>query len=102
MKRVNGGAEIFAAAFQDFKRGKVIGYQSSGLVLNSIEKSLSNGFKLQIAVRDYKTANGIRLEGKGVKPDLEIPFLIEDLRQNHDSVLEKTLEVLRNYKKWNF
>ncbi len=89
------GAEIFAAAIQDLKRGKIIGQTSGGEVLNSVSKGISNGFNLLIAIRDYKTIKGKRLEKVGVKPDLEIPFSIVDFRKNHDIILEKTLELFK-------
>lgn len=89
-------AEIFASAFLESGRGKVIGQKSGGQVLASLTKSLSNGFKLQIAYRDYRTQKGQRLETKGVTPNIEIPFSIKDFRQQHDVILEKTLEMLKN------
>lgn len=87
-------AEIFAAAFQEFGRGKIIGEKSAGMVLNSTDKNLSNGFSLHIAFRDYRTAKGARLEGRGVAPDIEIPFSIQNFRWRKDVALEKTLEIL--------
>lgn len=49
-------AEIMAQSFKESKRGQIIGQKSSGQVLNSFEKNISNGFKLQIAFRDYKAS----------------------------------------------
>ena len=89
------GAEILASAFQETGRGKIAGQKSAGEVLNGITKSLSNGLKLYVAVRDYKTAKGIRLEGKGVMPDIEVPLTIEDFRKQPDAALEKALESLK-------
>jgi carboxyl-terminal processing protease len=90
------GAEILASAFQESGRGKIVGQKSAGEVLNGITKSLSNGLKLYVAVRDYKTVKGIRLEGKGVTPDIVVPLIIEDFRKQHDAALEKALEILKN------
>ena len=81
---------------QESGRGKIVGQKSAGEVLNGITKSLSNGLKLYIAIRDYKTAKGIRLEGKGVTPDIEVPLTVEDFRKQRDTVLEKALEILKN------
>lgn len=95
---INGSSysasEIFAAAFQEFERGWVIGQKSGGQVLNSVTKSLSNGFTLLIAFRDFKTVKGVRLEGRGVTPDVEVPFSILDFRLQHDVILEKALKIL--------
>lgn len=89
-------AEIFASAFQEANRGKIIGQKSAGEVLAAVSKGLSNGLRLHIAVRDYKTAKGARLEGTGVTPDIEVPLTVEDFRQNRDITLERALEFLRN------
>ncbi len=45
---------MFAAGLQESGRGIVIGRQSSGEVLNSIEQGLPNGFRASIAIRDYQ------------------------------------------------
>lgn len=90
------GAEISAAAFQQSGRGKIIGQKSAGEVLNGITKNLSNGLKLYVAIRDYKTAKGVRLEGNGVAPDVEVPLTVEDFRKKHDAALERALEILKN------
>lgn len=90
------GAEILASAFQESGRGKIIGQKSAGEVLNAITKSLSNGLKLYVAIRDYKTAKGVRLEGNGVTPDIEVPLTIEDFRKQYDAPLEKAFNILKN------
>lgn len=89
------GAEIFAAAFQETGRGTIVGQRSAGRVLNGISKSLSSGLRLYIAIRDYRTAKGVRLEGKGVAPDVEIPLTLENFLRQEDIVLDKALEILR-------
>lgn len=90
------GAELLASAFQESGRGKIIGQKSAGEVLYGITKSVSNGLNLYVAVRDYKTAKGDRLEGKGVAPDIEVPLILKDFRRHYDATLEKALEILKN------
>ena len=62
-------AEILAAAMEETGRGRVIGRKSPGKVLLSYEMALTGGGRLQIAIRDYRTERGRRLEGAGVVPD---------------------------------
>ncbi|MCS7078682.1 MAG: S41 family peptidase [Chloracidobacterium sp.] len=84
-------AEIFAAAIQDTQRGLVIGRRTSGAVLASIQEALPDGGKLQISIRDYRTVRGVRLEGRGVTPDIVVNLTLHDLRRNVDVDLQEAL-----------
>lgn len=87
-------SEIFAYAIQQQKRGVVLGTKTSGAVLGAETGSLPGGGELQISVRNYLAADGKRLEGVGVVPDVEVPTRIEDIRAGRDPVLEAALERL--------
>jgi carboxyl-terminal processing protease len=63
-------SEIFAAAVEDNKRGKVIGVKSAGAVLASTFHPLPEGFSLQIPMMEYVTPSMKRLEGTGVAPTI--------------------------------
>lgn len=89
------GAEIFARLIQENSRGLIIGKQTKGLVLNSIEFGLPADFRVSIAFRDYISPKGYRIEGTGVKPDIEIPVTVADLLNSRDRVLEKALENIK-------
>lgn len=65
-------SEIFAAAIEDNKRGKVIGEKSAGAVLASQFMPLPDGFSLQIPLMEYVTPGLKRLEGTGVAPSLKL------------------------------
>ena len=84
-------SEIFAYAIQQQKRGTVFGTRTSGAVLGAETGSLPGGGELQVSVRDYLTADGARLEGAGVAPDVIVETTIEDLRAGRDPVLEAAL-----------
>lgn len=87
-------AEIFAAAVQESKRGTVVGRRTAGAVLASIEDRLPDGGKVQISVRDYRTAQGIRLEGQGVVPDVPISMTLSEIRRNVDFDLDRATALL--------
>ena len=88
-------AEIFAAEMQESGRGIVIGRQSAGEVLASLDKGLSNGFSVHLAFRDYRTAKGIRLEGRGVIPDEPVKLTMKDFMENRDPDLERVRGLLQ-------
>lgn len=85
-------AELFAAAVQESKRGKIIGQTSSGAVLLGFLYGLPEDFVVYIPVRDALTGSGARLEGNGVKPDIEVQMKVEDFRTNRDRTLEAAIE----------
>ncbi|QUW02021.1 hypothetical protein J8C06_06495 [Chloracidobacterium validum] len=87
-------AEIFAAAIQDTGRGIALGRRTAGAVLASIQESLPDGGKVQISIRDYRTVRGVRLEGRGVTPDVMIKLTLDDIRRNIDVDLQRAMQQL--------
>lgn len=66
-------SEIMAAGLRDVGGHKLIGSKTAGAVLGSTFAPLPKGFQLQFPINDYVTIKGLRLEGNGVKPDIEAP-----------------------------
>lgn len=50
----------------------------------------------KVQISEAEKVKGFRLEGNGVKPDVEIPFSIKEFAGLQDAVLEKALKTLRN------
>jgi carboxyl-terminal processing protease len=89
-------AEIFAATMQEQHRGIVVGHQTAGDVLSARLRSLAGGGMLEYSDRDLRTAQGRRLEGNGVIPDVEAPKAdLGDLRAARDPDLDAALRRLR-------
>ncbi len=86
------GKEILAYGFKKYGIGKVIGTKTAGAVVGGSPFLLEDGNLLYLAVVDV-LIDGERLEGKGVIPDIEVPFLLE-FAQGKDPQLDKALEVL--------
>ena len=64
-----------------------------GAVLPSLMDDLPNGDVLQHAFADFVvTANGVRLEGRGVIPDEEVTVTREDLLAGRDPTLDAAIE----------
>ena len=89
------GAEVFAAGLQESGRAIVIGRQSMGAVLNAREHKLPNGFTVDIPHSDYRTARGVRLEGRGVIPDEQVKLTMKNFLENRDADLERVRELLQ-------
>ena len=62
-------SECFAGGMQSIGRARIFGQTSMGQALPALFDRLPNGDVLIHAYGDFVTANGTRLEGRGVIPD---------------------------------
>jgi len=65
-------AELTPAALQEAGRAVVIGEPTAGAVLISQDTPLPDGGRLSLSRSDFVTAGGVRLEKRGVTPDVVI------------------------------
>lgn len=84
-------SECFAGGMQSLGRVKVFGERTMGAALPSQFDRLPNGDVFIHATADFVTADGTRLEGRGVIPDQEVPLRREDLLAGRDAALEAAL-----------
>ncbi|MBL8324530.1 MAG: hypothetical protein JNJ89_06180 [Rubrivivax sp.] len=64
------GGEVVAAALQDHRRAKVLGWPTAGLGLVQTVQPLAGGAVLQLATSSMWRPNGAPLQGLGVTPDV--------------------------------
>ena len=67
-------SEIVAGAMQDHHRGIIIGTRSHGKASVQTIFPLKDGSALRLTTSKYFTPSGRLIEGKGVAPDVEVPF----------------------------
>jgi carboxyl-terminal processing protease len=84
-------SECFAGGMQALGRARVFGQTSMGQALPAFFDKLPNGDVLIHATGDFVTANGTRLEGRGVIPDQIVPIAREPLLAGRDATLEAAL-----------
>ena len=84
-------SECFTGGMQSLKRVRVFGQRSMGAALPSQFDRLPNGDVFIHATGDFVTADGTRLEGRGVIPDEETPLTREDLLAGRDRALDAAL-----------
>lgn len=84
-------SECFSGGMQSIGRAKVFGQTSMGQALPAQFSKLPNGDVLIHAFADFVTADGTRLEGRGVIPDFPVPLTREDLLSGRDRTLEAAL-----------
>jgi carboxyl-terminal processing protease len=84
-------SECFAGGLQALGRATVFGQTSMGQALPAFFDKLPNGDVLIHATGDFVTANGTRLEGRGVIPDEPVPVTRSDLLAGRDTALGAAL-----------
>jgi carboxyl-terminal processing protease len=84
-------SECFAGGMQSIGRARIFGQTSMGQALPALFDRLPNGDLLIHAYGDFVTANGTRLEGRGVIPDESVPLERADLLAGRDRTVEAAL-----------
>jgi carboxyl-terminal processing protease len=94
-ENTSSAAEIMVAALQAKRRAQVIGTGTCGCVLAIRSRhALPDGGVLDVSEFDYRTADGLRLEGKGIKPDRQILSTRDDIYSRHDRALDLAKRML--------
>lgn len=96
---INGGSrsakEVLSQILKSSKRATLVGSTTAGHVLGTWPQRLNDWAYLEIPMVDV-IADGVRLEGKGVSPDVAVPKEYDD--QGNDLYLAKALELLKDVK----
>jgi carboxyl-terminal processing protease len=92
-------SEVLTGGLQDLKRARVFGARTAGAALPSVVIRLPNGDGFQYAVANYVSAGGKVLEGRGVRPDVEVPLRRQSLLKGEDAVLNAAVEWIQAQKK---
>ena len=93
-------AEDFAISLREAGRARLVGERTAGSAGNPIARPLSGGGRFQMATFRALLPDGGEYVGIGLRPDVEIRPTQADLRRGNDSVLQKGLEVLANWRSY--
>lgn len=93
-------SEILSGAIRDYKAGILVGTTTYGKGIEQDTYKLYDGSRLKITTTHYLTPNHVDLNGKGLKPDIEVKESGETAGakagdEDKDAVLEKALEYLK-------
>ncbi len=89
-------SEIFAAGMKDLGRARIFGSTSAGAALPSVIAKLPNGDRFQYAIANCWSANGHRIEGKGVEPHEIVEQDRSQLLQGRDAVIDAAVRWIGN------
>lgn len=87
-------AELTPAALQESSRALVVGEHTAGAVLISQDTALPDGGRMTLSRADYITAGGVRLEKRGVEPDIVVVRTAEERRAGLDPALDAAIAAL--------
>lgn len=88
-------AEITAGAVQDYQRGLIVGTTTfgKGAVQNWIALSNEEG-AVRVTIARWLTPDERQINKVGLEPDIIVEITEEDIEAEHDSQLEKAIEVI--------
>lgn len=95
-------SECFTGGMQSLHRVRVFGQRTMGAALPSQFDKLPNGDVFIHATGDFVTADGTRLEGRGVLPDQDVPLTRKALLAGQDGALDAAMQWIdsQGTKKW--
>lgn len=64
--------EAFAGIIKETQAGRLVGARTPGAMLGADAVSLAGGWTLVLPVSDFRTKGGLRVEGRGVEPDIPV------------------------------
>jgi len=91
-KETGSTSEILAQGLKELGVARIFGETSAGMALPSNIEILPNGDRFQYAVANYVTVKGYTIEGRGVVPDVTIPWRRDDLLAGRDAALDAALQ----------
>ena len=86
-------SEILGGALKDHHRAILVGEKTYGKGLVQKIFDLPDGSGVNVTVSKYLTPNGTDIDKKGITPDVEVDFTIEDFRSKYDVQLEEAKKI---------
>jgi carboxyl-terminal processing protease len=90
-------AEDFLVPLKFSKRAKTVGDITSGSTGNPITLQLPGGYIFRVCSKRDTFLDGEEFVGIGIEPDIKVQNTQEDIYENRDRVLEKAVEMIRNW-----
>ncbi len=72
----------------------VMGSTTAGAMNSNIYRELPNGWVYRISTGRLWSPEGERVDGKGLSPDIHVPFPAESADPTRDPVLDAAIDIL--------
>ena len=93
-QRSESNAEEFTHAMKTLGRAKVVGMETSGAVIGTINRDILDYGLGRRPRSGFFLPDGTDMEGNGAKPDVEVDLTPADIAAGRDTQLEAAVEVL--------
>lgn len=97
---VDGGSasasEILSGALKDYNKAKLLGTKTYGKGMVQKIYPMPNETGLNLTIAKYLTPNGTDINKKGINPDIEVKFTIDDIKKNNDVQLNTAKEIMNS------
>jgi len=93
--QTESAAEEFCVAFDYMRRGVLIGRPTGGSTGQPLVFNLPGGGSARVCTSDCTYPDGKKFVGVGIQPDIVVPLTLEDIHENRDAVLLRSVEYLR-------
>lgn len=87
-------SEILSGALKDYKKAKLLGSKTYGKGMVQKIIPLPNETGLNLTVAKYLTPNGTDINKKGISPDIEVKFTLDDVKKQNDVQLITAKNIL--------
>lgn len=87
-------SEILSGALKDYKVAKLLGTRTYGKGMVQKIIPLPNETGLNLTVAKYLTPNGTDINKKGIAPDIEVTFTLNDFKKQNDIQLNTAKGIL--------
>jgi carboxyl-terminal processing protease len=87
-------SEMVTAFASENGLASVVGSRTARRLLGGNSFKVGYGYRVAIPVVAYRTWSGSKLEGRGIEPDLAVPFSAEALRSGVDTQLKAAVDML--------
>jgi carboxyl-terminal processing protease len=89
-----GAAEMLAQFAQENHLATIVGNRTAGRLVSRSGVKIGHEYTLVLPVAAYTSWNGVRIEGKGITPDVPVDWSYEAALEGHDLQLQTALATL--------
>jgi C-terminal processing protease CtpA/Prc len=86
--------ETFALAMNELNHVTLVGDTTAGSFSDNPNFEMYNGWMFSVSVGDYRAADGLSYEGRGIAPDVWGVTTKNELLSGKDALLEKAMQLL--------
>ncbi len=85
-------AEALASVVKETRVATLVGRRTTGAMLSAIDVQVGGGWTLLLPIWDFRTPQGVRVEGRGVEPDIAVEY-----RKGEDADIAAALKFLKTF-----